>query len=438
VDFVASRSGVVLTYRSDQWQSGNDWVWNELLEHDSVTLSRVFTFERRDLLSEPDEADAEDNFEAFTYQFNFALRCEGYFQIEGRIFGIPNKVLIADAGLPLSRRLFVAERNISIMSRIADLLPSDQDIVIGGDQPQNIPIPAFKELLRKFPNTAEMNHYAAARVASVVGDYFALMKDARDRYEMYLSKTRSVLKAAPLRQPELLRTELEKYILIRDTIADWLRDAGVRSEADWQKMIIGFLLLIFPKYVAILQNVHVQDFYSTAGTTRSRYIDIALVDASGSIDVIEVKKPFEDALLSRVTYRDNFTPSKELAGSIMQAEKYLFHLSKWGVAGEKKLTEKYGKDLPPGLTIRITNPKAMIILGRDRRQDGSSALDQAQLLDLEVIKRKYANMMDIMTYDDLLRRLENIIASLRRRMEEPDEVQRLGSRALAPVDQPQS
>ena len=31
-------------------------------------------------------------------------------------------------------------------------------------------------------------------------------------------------------------------------------------------------------------------------------------------------------------------------------------------------------------------------------------------------------MMDIMTYDDLLRRLENIIASLRRRMEEPDEV----------------
>jgi hypothetical protein len=27
-------------------------------------------------------------------------------------------------------------------------------------------------------------------------------------------------------------------------------------------------------------------------------------------------------------------------------------------------------------------------------------------------------MMDIMTYDDLLRRLENIIASLRRRVEE--------------------
>jgi hypothetical protein len=128
-------------------------------------------------------------------------------------------------------------------------------------------------------------------------------------------------------------------------------------------MIIGFLLLIFPKYVTILQNVHVQDFYSDAGKTRERYIDIALVDASGNIDVIEVKKPFEDALLSRGTYRNNFTPSKELAGSIMQAEKYLFHLSKWGVAGEKKLTDKYAKDLPPGLKIRITNPKANDHLG---------------------------------------------------------------------------
>ena len=67
------------------------------------------------------------------------------------------------------------------------------------------------------------------------------------------------------------------------------------------------------------------------------------------------------------------------------------------------------------MQIRITNPKAMIILGRDRRQDGAPALESAQTFDLEIIKRKYANMMDIMTYDDLLRRLENIIDSLRRR-----------------------
>ncbi|WP_251300665.1 DUF4263 domain-containing protein [Escherichia coli] len=32
-------------------------------------------------------------------------------------------------------------------------------------------------------------------------------------------------------------------------------------------------------------------------------------------------------------------------------------------------------------------------------------MTDGQLLDFEIIKRKYANMIDILTYDDLLRRL---------------------------------
>jgi hypothetical protein len=413
IDFEMTPSGVELTYQSDR---GAGWVREELSTHDAVTLSRVFTFKRRDLLS--DLGKAEDDPEELSYRFHFAEKRGGYLHIEGRIFGVANNVLIADdADLPLSRKLFVAERNISIMRRIAELLPAGEDIVIGGDRPHNIPIPAYRELLSKFPNTTEMDRYAEARVASVIGDFIAPMKDAQERYEAYLKKTRTMIKGAPLRQPELLRTELEKYMLIRDTIVGWLRDGESRSEDDWQKMIIGFLLLIFPKYVAVLQKVHIQDFYSTGGVPRKRQIDIALVDASGNIDVIEIKKPFHDALLSRATYRDNYTPSRELAGSIMQAEKYLFHLSKWGADGEKKLTTRYANRLPPNLQIRITNPNAMIILGRDCRPDGTPALDQAQMLDLEIIKRKYANMIDIMTYDDLLRRLDNIIASLRRRSE---------------------
>jgi hypothetical protein len=53
--------------------------------------------------------------------------------------------------------------------------------------------------------------------------------------------------------------------------------------------------------------------------------------------------------------------------------------------------------------------------GSIRKPDGSPALDQDQAFDLDVIKRKYMNMMDIITYEDLLRRLDNIIASLRHR-----------------------
>lgn len=47
-----------------------------------------------------------------------------------------------------------------------------------------------------------------------------------------------------------------------------------------------------------------------------------------------------------------------------------------------------------------------LILGRDKD------FDDRQKFDFEIIKRKYANIVDIMTYDDLLRRLDNIIAMI--------------------------
>ncbi|MHC2617972.1 hypothetical protein ACVIW2_000003 [Bradyrhizobium huanghuaihaiense] len=413
VDFVSSTSGLVLTYQADQ--PGNGWVWRELQDHGTVTLSRVFTFNRQDLVAEPAETDDENDFENFQYSFRFAVRRGGYFHIKGRIFNIDNPVLIADTGLPIERKIFVAERNISIFSKIASLVAPDQPIIVGGDRPGAIPIADFRALLSKFPNTTELNRYAAARVATVIGDYITPMKDARAQYEGYLNRRRSTASDVPLAQQELLQTEIEKYVFIRDTIIGWLRDGATRSEHDWQKMILNFLLLIFPKYVAVLSNVKVVDAYSSPGTTRDRFIDLALVDAAGNIDVIEIKKPFDDALMARTPYRDNYIPTKELSGSIMQAEKYLFHLSKWGLAGEKALTQRYSERLPPGMAIHITTPKAMIILGRDRRPNGSLALDGRQQLDLEIIKRKYANMIDILTYDDLLRRLENIISSLQRR-----------------------
>lgn len=162
----------------------------------------------------------------------------------------------------------------------------------------------------------------------------------------------------------------------------------------------------------MLENVEIADFYTSSDRTTRRFIDLCLVDAGGNIDVVEIKKPFDDVILGKRPYRDNCLPTRELSGSIMQAEKYLFHLSKWGVVGERELTRRYAAQLPGAMPIRVTSPKAMIILGRDVLQSGAPAFSDRQKFDLEVIKRKYANVMDILTYDDLLRRLDNIIASL--------------------------
>lgn len=410
IKFVVDGDRLILEY-SSEFQS-NHWIWEELKSNGKVTVSRVFTLKRGDLIKEPAK---DEDVEEFQFRFRFAKRDGAYYRIKGRVFDVPNDVLIAANGIKLERKFFVAERNVSVFRRLAKVIGKGQDIVVGGTQSGNIPVDVFGQLLKKFPNSTELDRYANARVANIIGEYFDGMRDFRAQYETYLSRRKSVIASSTSRPRELLKAEIEKFELIRKTIKEWLESSEGRTEKEWQQKILSFILLIFPKYVAVLENLQIEDHYSRPGTTTNRYVDIALVDASGNLDVIEIKRPFDDVLLSKTQYRDNFVPTKDLSGTVMQAEKYLFHLSKWGVAGEAKLTQKYGNQLPQGMSIQITNPKALLILGRDQKTNGSTALDQHQAFDLEVIKRKYMNIMDIMTYDDLLRRLDNIISSLRSR-----------------------
>lgn len=416
IEFITDGDRLVLSYLPEL--NGPRWVHEQLNVHGQVGISRVLTLSADDLLKDFTEAD-DDGFDADLdgerIAFTFGQLEQGYYRIPGRIFGLRRDVLLAATGVPIARRTFIAHRNVSVFLNLGKVVPEDVEIVVGGDREDSIPAGVFEELLDKFPNSTELDRYARARVANIVGEHFDGMKDFRSLYEDYLSRRKSVKQAGTLSAPELLENEIEKYTLIRNTIETWLRTADSRTEKEWQGMILTFILLIFPKYVAVLQNVTINDYYSRPGKTAHRFIDIALVDAGGNIDVIEIKRPFDDVLLGKTVYRGNYVPTKTLSGTIMQAEKYLFHLSKWGVDGENHLTRTYRAYLPSDLEIRVTNPKALLILGRDRLADGSPALDHAQSLDLEMIKRKYANMMDILTYDDLLRRLDRIIESLRRR-----------------------
>ncbi len=414
LEFRVNRSFATLDYEPEF--TSHRWVHAELASHGEVTVSRAFTFERADLLAAP-PVEEEENPAQTVFTFRFATIDGGYFRIPGRILGTTHDVLI-DSGIWLDRKLFVAERNVGIFRRIERAVGNEREIVVGGQREDRIPVEAFRDLQKRFPNSGELDRYANARVDAIVGEYFDGMKSARENYEAYLSRRKSFVSDLPLSQEELLQTDIDKFLYVRNTIASWLTDAEAYSERDWQRMIVKVILLIFPKYVAVLENVHVPDFYAVPGEARPRYVDLCLVDAAGNIDVIEIKKPFNSVILAKTLYRNNNIPTRELSGSIMQAEKYLFHLQKWGVQGERTLTTQRGAELPRGMKIRVTNPKAIIILGRDRLPNGAPALSDGQRFDLEVIKRKYANMIDILTYDDLLQRLDNIVASLARRKDQ--------------------
>jgi len=170
------------------------------------------------------------------------------------------------------------------------------------------------------------------------------------------------------------------------------------NERKWQKEILQIIRLIFPKYIAVFDEVEIKDM-----SQKKRRLDYLLIDSEGYVDIIEIKKPFDCEVISRNTHRENHLPNRELSGAIMQAEKYILYLSKEGKSREMTLNKKYKGKLPKDCEIKITNPGAMIILGR------SHNLTKDQKGDFEVIKRKYKNIIDIITYDDLIKRLEAII-----------------------------
>ena len=77
-----------------------------------------------------------------------------------------------------------------------------------------------------------------------------------------------------------------------------------------------------------------------------------------------------------------------------------------GKKGEYNLKQQLQKNLPASISPRILSPQGILLLGRSRD------FNDQQKDDFELIRRQYKHVADIMTYDDLLQRLNNIIASL--------------------------
>lgn len=388
---------LLLNYQPDRFNNAR-WLDDKLQQDGRVTLRHTFSFTPSDLTSARSEDEDDDK-----RTFRLGVLQDGYYRINKAVLGIKHDLLL-DAGMKLEPGTFIAQRNISVFRRIDELI--DEPIIVGGENENAIPLADFEWLLKTFPTSTELTHYARTRIVRVLKDYLGTISDAEDQLNKHLNRRKKL--PTESRESIVSNFEVQKFEYVHAELESMLRQVDGFSEKDWQTKILDLLLFVFPKYIAILENVHIKDFYSTPGKATDRYIDLMLVDANGSIDIIEVKKPFSNALLSRHSYRDSHTPRKELVGSVMQAEKYLFHLSKWGHAGEQEIYDKRKGELPAGIELKITNPKAMILLGRDNDFTGN------QRFDFEIIRRKYANMLDIMTYDDLLRRVGNIIEMMKR------------------------
>ena len=159
--------------------------------------------------------------------------------------------------------------------------------------------------------------------------------------------------------------------------------------------------LLYPKYIAGIREVVIK------GVDRhDKRPDFLLVDANGYIDILEIKKPSAQLLTMQSSYRNNYVPVRDLAGAIQQIEKYIYCLNAWGKDGEQDLQKQLANKLPGSVTPKVVNPQGILLLGR------SKDFNNQQNTDFELIKRQYKHIAEIMTYDDLKQRIDNIIAAL--------------------------
>lgn len=395
---------LILNYTSND----NPYLAKEKLVNDgSFMLRKTFYFQIKDLLDDSlkaqienayenqrdlDGQEDEDPFGEEGVSFVLGRKIADYYRIEHGMITRDHPVSLHES-LKMDVKLFVSHRNISVFAKLEKFIKDH--IYIGGSANNAIPEAVMWGLINKFPNTYQKDLYEGSVITNIIRDYVDNVPDYIAKYEKYLNKRRAV-KPSDL-GPILKDQEIHKFQLIRDKLETMLKEEISYHETQWQEEILTIISLIYPKYVYAFKNVQLKRKDQT-----DLFVDILLIDSAGYADIIEIKKPFESAIVTQATYRDNHIPYRELTGTIMQIEKYIYHLNRWGADGEKHLTQRL-KGLPDGFEVKLTNPGGLVIMGRDNN------LIYDQKKDFEVVKRKYKNIMDILTYDELLRRLTFMI-----------------------------
>lgn len=401
IEFMQEEDKLILSYQTEHRDVS--WIDSRFETNDEVIIKKCFSFSLDKLYTKFEDRNSEIRLFVIGRLYN------DYFEIDKEVLGIENDLLLSK-DININIKSFVATGDISIFQRIDQLVK--EPIVIGGSRDGAIPYIDFRKLLKLFPTKTTLTHFANARITGLLKDYFETITDAQVKFEEHLSRMGELaenIKANSCSQTSIIsepirKYELEKYEYLLQEMELMLKNYEAYTEHDWQEKILQIILLIFPKYSYVLKELKVKDYCTKSDKPVNRKIDIALIDFDGNLDIIEIKKPFPSAILSeKPSYRDNYIPRRDLLGSVMQVEKYILYLQKWGKKGEIETLIAAQKKFPKCSKISITNPKGMIIIGRN------IGFSSKQKLDFEVIRRKYSNIVDIITYDDLIQRLKNII-----------------------------
>ncbi len=392
IEFIKNENTLLLQYSPF---NGCDGIRQKIAEDGYFNVKYCFCFSESDLVEDLSE-ELMNEYED-TLRFKVATLIGEYYLFSKEILSTNNDVYI-HKDIKIIIKMFVAQERISIMRKINNLV--SEDIYIGNvdDKKVNLPINEFMSMISTFPNTYELKKYANVRISNILRNFFDGLGNLEIEFNRYIDKKTPHSHATlytdikPL-QKEILTVTLDKF-------ENMLANCDVYTEKDWQEFINDIIRIVFPKYIFSRRECNVGD-----DGRHNKKPDFIIVDVNGFVDILEIKKPNKIKLLTNGEYRNNHVPDRDLTGAIVQIEKYLYILNT-ECKPKENLEKSLSKEMKMDTPIRVMNPQGFLIMGR------SDDLTENQKYDFEIIKRQYKNIVDIITYDDLLKRLKNMLLAL--------------------------
>ena len=380
--------------------NGIQWILNNFSNNENLNIHKVF-FVTKDMII--NELSLGKQSVSFLFARKVIVQSQSFYFVNKDILGISFDLFISTK-CNITEKWFIGKRNTSIF-KIINKFWKEKELFIGTESDIGIAEKDFARILKALPNNNELGKYVEARICGEFKNYLSITEDYVSKYQKYVNSKQSDSK--DFEEVDFLDFDLIRYKTIYKKLKEMLENNENYNENSWQKMIMSFIQVLFPKYVIIGNQPQIKTF-----SENNKRPDIIVGDIDGYVDIIEIKKPFATGILSdrkSQLYRDNYIPLRELSGAIMQCEKYIFYMTSDVQKIQKELNNQYKSILPNGYLFQIVNPKAMIIIGR------SNNFNNQQKKDFEIIKRKYKNIIDIITYDDLLHRFEQTIRILERK-----------------------
>lgn len=393
-------------------ESGTYWLQDKLNKGENHYLKNTYRLSKDKILDlhEIDEdLDEEENI-----AFQIGVERNNYFALDKEIFGIDIDIYI-EKSIHITPNFFTANKNISIISKLEDVvkeqiyLVSDENYNVNEDNANKIPLSAYKNLLTNFPNNTELIKYSHMRIATALSEYFDNLDVYKIKYENYLNKKNNSLTDNKFSK-NISSLKLNMLTSSQEELTKMLKTYKSFNEKDWQNKIKNILCVLFPKYLYAIREVNFGEINGY-----DKHPDFTLIDSNGYIDIMEIKKPDDTQIIRNCKNRNNYVPQKIFTDVVVQTTKYINALNQNHDKSKNNIIKKLKEDNPNTTLstndVFINNPKGLILIGR------SDKLSKEQKDDFELIRRQYKDIVEIMTYDDLQNRLNNLVEKLKQDVE---------------------